>query len=123
VLVGQKNNDGWVLRVDGNGDVIWSKTYGGANVDVLTDVLVSGSFIFAGGSTRSAGAGNWDAWILKLNLNDGSAEEEVRNLMPRGSGVMVLAYTKSWGAGGTDFWAFYTRPLTVEAVMTSRIWG
>ena len=77
--------------------------------------------------------GNWDAWILKLNLNDGSvifsktyggsADEEVRSLMPRGSGVMVLAYTRSWGAGGTDFWAFYTRPLTVEAVMTSRIWG
>ena len=22
MLVGQKNNDGWVLRVDGNGDVI-----------------------------------------------------------------------------------------------------
>ena len=133
VLVGQKNNDGWVLRVDGNGDVIWSKTYGGTNVDVLTDVFVSGSYIFAGGSTRSAGAGNWDAWILKLNLNDGSvvfsktygglAEEEVRSLMPKGSGVMVLAYTKSWGAGGTDFWAFYTRPLTVEAVMTSHIWG
>jgi hypothetical protein len=116
VLVGQKNNDGWVLRVDGNGDVIWSKTYGGTNVDILTDVFVSGSHIFAGGSTRSAGAGNWDAWILKLNLNDGSvvfsktyggsADEEVRSLMPRGSGVMVLAYTKSWGAGGTDFWAF-----------------
>ncbi len=116
VLVGQKNNDGWVLRVDGNGDVIWSKTYGGTNVDVLTDVLVSGSYIFAGGSTRSAGAGSWDAWILKLNLNDGSvvfsktyggsADDEVRSLMPKGSGVMVLAYTRSWGAGGTDFWAF-----------------
>jgi len=116
VLVGQKNNDGWVLRVDGNGDVIWSKTYGGTNLDFLTDVLVSGGYIFAGGSTRSAGAGNWDAWILKLSLNDGSvvfsktyggsADEEVRSLMARGSGVMVLAYTKSWGAGGTDFWAF-----------------
>jgi hypothetical protein len=116
VLVGQKNNDGWVLRVDGNGDVIWSKTYGGANVDVLTDVFVSGGYIFVGGSTRSAGAGNWDAWILKLNLNDGSvefsktyggsAEEEVRSLMPRGSSVMVLAYTRSWGAGGAEFWAF-----------------
>jgi hypothetical protein len=116
VLVGQKNNDGWVLRVDGNGDVIWSKTYGGTNLDVLTDVLVSGSYIFAGGSTQSAGAGNWDTWILKLNLNDGSvefsktygglAEEEVRSLMPKGSGVMVLAYTRSWGAGGAEFWAF-----------------
>ena len=51
MLVGQKNNDGWVLRVDGNGDVIWSKTYGGTNLDVLTDVLVSGSYIFASGST------------------------------------------------------------------------
>jgi hypothetical protein len=116
VLVGQKNNDGWVLRVDGNGDVIWSKTYGGTNLDVLTDVFVSGSYIFAGGSTQSAGAGNWDAWILKLNLNDGAvefsktygglAEEEVRSLMPKGSGVMVLAYTRSWGAGGAEFWAF-----------------
>jgi hypothetical protein len=116
VLVGQKNNDGWVLRVDGNGDVIWSKTYGGTNLDVLSDVLVSGSYIFAGGSTQSAGAGNWDTWILKLNLNDGSvefsktygglAEEEVRSLMPKGSSVMVLAYTRSWGAGGAEFWAF-----------------
>ncbi len=115
ILVGQKNNDGWILRVDSNGDVIWSKTYGGTNLDLIKEVFVSGGYIFAGGSTRSVGPGDWDVWILKLNLDDGSiifsktyrglAEEEIRSFMPRGSIIRVLAYTRSWGSGA-EFWVF-----------------
>ena len=91
MLVGQKSNDGWVLKVDQNGDVIWSKTYEGTN-------------------------NNWDVWILKLNLSDGSIEfsktygglneEMLKSLMPKGNQVGVLAYTKSWGNGGEEFWFF-----------------
>jgi len=97
------------LRVDQDGEVIWSKTYGGTNLDILTDVFVSGNTIFAGGKTQSVGAGNWDVWILKLNLMDGSvafsktygglAEDELRSFMPNGSKVRILAYTMSWGNG------------------------
>ncbi len=115
VLVGQKNNDGWILRVDDDGDVIWSKTYGGTDLDLINEVFVSGSYIFAGGSTQSVGAGSWDVWILKLNLADGSiifsktygglAEDDVRSFMPSGSIIRVLAYTKSWG-NGAEFWVF-----------------
>jgi len=115
VVVGQKNGEGWVLRVDQDGEVIWSKTYGGTNLDILTDVFVSGNTIFAGGKTQSVGAGNWDVWILKLNLMDGSvafsktygglAEDELRSFMPNGSKVRILAYTRSWGMGA-EFWVF-----------------
>ena len=30
ILSGQVMTDAWVLKLDGNGDVQWQKTYGGA---------------------------------------------------------------------------------------------
>lgn len=116
ILVGQKNNNGWIMRVDSSGNVLWSREYGGSNIDLFKEVIVIPPYAFVGGSTQSVGAGNWDVWILKVDITDGDVifsktyggtnEDEIRSLMPNGSKIGVLAYTRTWGFGGAEFWFF-----------------
>lgn len=60
--------DGWVIRLDADGDVLWERTYGGAGRDEarFIESLSDGGFAVAG-LTTSRGAGDEDAWILRLD--------------------------------------------------------
>ena len=75
--------DGWVLKLDGDGNVTWQKTYGGTNVDWIYSIrqTADGGYIVAG-ETESFGAGDYDGWILKLD-RDGN-----------------VTWQKTYGAGG-----------------------
>jgi hypothetical protein len=59
---------GWdllMLKIDGNGDEIWSKKYGGMFEDFGHDIQQnqSGGYVCLG-ITGSYGSGGWDAWVL-----------------------------------------------------------
>jgi len=116
ILVGEKNGDGWILRVDDSGNVLWSRIYGSSDEDRLKSVIVVPPYAYVGGETRSSGAGNKDVWIMKIDITDGDIvfsktyggtnEENIVSLMLNGTTIGVLAGTKSFGLGNEDFWFF-----------------
>ena len=60
--------DLWLLRLDLNGDVLWSKTYGlvnGADQGTCVQSALDGGFIIVG----STGTTSQDAWMLKTSSN------------------------------------------------------
>jgi hypothetical protein len=66
--------DIWVLRLNSNGTVGWSNTYGGpANDETLTETSIQqtadGGFIVVGRSGSFEAMGGSDVWILKLYAN------------------------------------------------------
>ena len=65
---GLGRTDVYLLRIDTNGDTLWTKTYGGADDDAGYSVRQTddGGYIIAG-STNSFGAGNYDFWIIKTD--------------------------------------------------------
>jgi hypothetical protein len=90
VIAGSTNRDaatgydGLLIRIGPSGDLIWEKTYGGADWDWFNDlaVTVDGGLILAG-KTYSEGAGG-QAWILRMNeLGD-------------------TLWTRHWGDQGDD---------------------
>jgi hypothetical protein len=107
--------DAWVLRLDGQGKLLWDRTFGGADDDGAYSVLqtADGGHIVAG-YTKSKGAGGWDAWVLRLDgqgklLWDrtfGGADDDgaYSILQTADGGYIVAGYTKSKGAGGWDAW-------------------
>lgn len=58
----------WLIKVDENGNMQWNKTYGGAESDVMTDMVCTadGGYIMVG-ETSSYGAGESDFWLLKVD--------------------------------------------------------
>ena len=62
--------DGWLIKTDGNGDSLWTKTYGGVDTDWLVslDQTNDGGYVLAG-ETYSFGVNSGDAWLIKTNGN------------------------------------------------------
>jgi hypothetical protein len=67
---GAGDKDLWLIRTDQSGDTIWTKTYGGIDSDIASDIKQTddNGFIIAG-ATRSFGHMNnyYDAWLIKTD--------------------------------------------------------
>jgi hypothetical protein len=91
IAVGETNSFGaggidfYVVKFDLSGNVVWQRTCGGSGQEWSCGGIceVADGYIIAGG-TQSFGAGFWDAFVEKLDLNGNSV------------------WTKSWGMGGAD---------------------
>jgi hypothetical protein len=63
---GAGNGDGWVLKLDANGNIQWQKAYGGANGDWLYAIRQTSDGYILAGETKSFGAGGYDIWVSKI---------------------------------------------------------
>ena len=60
----------FLIKTDANGNIIWTKTYGGTGDEQAYSVKQTsdGGYIVAG-RTRSFGAGSWDVFLVKTDAN------------------------------------------------------
>jgi uncharacterized membrane protein len=68
--------NGFIAKLDSNGNFVWSLTYGGTADDEFRSLTIYQEsvteYIIVTGYTRSFGSGGEDAWILKVKSLDGS---------------------------------------------------
>jgi len=107
--------DIWVLKLAGDGSIEWQKTYGGMESEKTYSIWETsdGGYVVAG-YTRSFGAGDADAWVLKLNGEGaiqwqrtiGGMDSDLACSVRQTSdgGYVVAGGTESFGAGQGDFW-------------------
>lgn len=65
--------DGYLARIDFNGSLVWARAYGGGAYDSFNSLwpAANGDILAAGGTTSFSGNGTSDAWIVRVNGNDG----------------------------------------------------
>ncbi len=64
---GRDHQDGCLMLFDSRGKTLWTKYYGGADMDQFFDIdPCPGGFVLAGHS-RSLGGGGWDAWLVRVD--------------------------------------------------------
>jgi len=125
-------SDFWVVRLNAAGDVIWDRSFGGDNADILYALqeTTNGGFIVGGvttsgvsGSKTSPGFGSEDAWVLRLDASGnkvweasfgGTERDGCFALQQLSDGGFVLGgYSASAGGtgnkaspnyGAADFW-------------------
>jgi len=72
VLIGKTGSfsnydDIWLIRTDMNGDILWSKTFGGSGVERGYSIQQTADYGYIiSGVTDSFGAGDFDVWVIKL---------------------------------------------------------
>jgi len=117
--LGAGSDDLYLIKTDANGDTLWTRTYGGENLDSGTSVqqTTDGGYVTSG-STRSYGAGRYDVYLLKTDA-DGDTPHNPNQLGERtygGSsndfglsvrqttdgGYIIAGKTSSFGAGSED---------------------
>jgi len=114
---GRGGGDMWALKLDASGEVQWQETFGGHVDDLAVSLLQTsdGGYVLAG-ETKSFGAGDWDAWVLKLDATasvvwektyggtgwDSSSADPIEQTTD--GGYILTGRTTSFGAGGFDIW-------------------
>ncbi len=68
---GAGDSDIWLFKVDGAGDIIWQKSYGGFDSDSLWSFqeASTGGYIVPGVSVSFSPDGSGDLWVLRLDKN------------------------------------------------------
>ena len=96
-------DDYWILKIDGAGNILWEKTYGGSQSDIARGCVQApdGSFYITGSSSSTDGdvTGNHglgDSWVIKLD----SAGNLLWQKALGGSGVDVGWRIQSTADGG-----------------------
>ncbi|MCH8330171.1 MAG: T9SS type A sorting domain-containing protein, partial [Bacteroidetes bacterium] len=125
IVVGQTKSYGvgeydiYIIRVDAQGDTIWTKAIGGNDWDMASDIIAvsSGGFLIAG-ETKSYGQGDKDGYLLRINDDGkvrwaktygGSDRDAFHSVLEDDDGNFITAgYTFSYGAGDLDFYLVKT---------------
>ncbi len=123
VLCGYTNSnrigyDGWVLRVDFEGLIVWEKWLTGSDWDFLNsiDINQAGNIIVAGMS-YSGGLGAQDGYIAELDMNGvlmwenyygGIYNDNINDVLATTDGGLILTGAKTNPDNETDFWLFKT---------------
>ncbi len=111
---GAGETDVYLVKLDANGNLQWTKTIGGKKEDVGYSLIQTsdGGYAIAGG-TSSFGAGKWDVYVVKLNADGnlqwtktiGAKNENfsISSLIQTSDGGYAIAsFTESFGAGDWD---------------------
>ncbi len=108
-------SDGWLLKLDGSGGVVWQKRYGDLLADgwLALQAAADGGVIVAG-YTDSVGTGGQDAWVMRLDAAGdalwqmaygGVDADRAEALLTLADGsYLVAGVTESFGAGHEDAW-------------------
>jgi hypothetical protein len=119
VEIGGSDHAAFVVRTDGSGDTVWTRTYDagvGWDETRCVSIAADGGFVLAG-YTESVGAGEADMWLLRLDqLGDtiwtrtfgGTEYDYGYSAMEAEGGFVCVGNTYSYGAGQNDFYLVAT---------------
>jgi hypothetical protein len=94
---GAGNGDFWLVKTDSEGNIEWSKTYGGSNHDSASSIIQTddGGYLLAG-TTNSFGAGSYDLWLVKTDQH-GNREWSQTYGGPNDEGATYITQTRDDG--------------------------
>ena len=127
------NADVYLIKTDINGDTIWTKCFGGTNIDHGYSVKQTsdGGYIIAG-TTYSSGAGETDVYLIKTDANGNqvwsktfggtSVDWGYSVQQTSDGGYIIVGFTESFCAGGSDVYLIKTNP-NGDTVWTKTIAG
>jgi len=131
----QGDFDGWILKLDNTGNLLWQNTIGGSGIDYPRDVveLADGNYLIASYSNSNISGdktensnGGYDYWLLKLspsgnllsqNSIGGSADESGPYIIENNDGTFAMFCASRSNISGDkddnsrgaeDYWVFKT---------------
>jgi uncharacterized delta-60 repeat protein len=128
---GTYDEDFWLLRLNANGDTLWTKRYMNPSTDLGYDLAPTsdGGFVMTGEMYRNAGMDPTDFYIIRTNASGdtlwtktvgGDFYERSYSIKQTSDGGYIIAgRTDSYGAGSDDFYIVKLAPDDPSAIDNS----
>jgi hypothetical protein len=123
------SSDIWLVKMDGQGNILWQKCYGGSEDDYAYQIIQTrdSGFLFVGITWSDDGDisfnhGNTDIWLVKVDSNGsmqwqqsigGSSGEKVQHIMQLKNGKFLMACAS--GSSNGTFPLHYGSQFTADA--------
>jgi hypothetical protein len=116
---GAGNTDVYFIKISPSGNILWTKTFGGASYDIARSIhqTSDGGFVITG-YTMSYGAGSQDVFLIRTDANGntlwtktyGGADYDVGFSVQQTTdgGYIIAGQTHSFGAGEEDVYLLKT---------------
>ncbi|MCU0290758.1 MAG: PKD domain-containing protein [Thermoanaerobaculaceae bacterium] len=118
---GSGQDDLWILRLDGQGNITWQRTYGGANEEAGAPWRLADGGILVSGITGSYGGGKDDSFVMRLDSNGtlpGSCPFiKTTSISPQTSSAVPVT-TSLVASAGTSTLSDDTVPVTTASLTT-----
>jgi uncharacterized delta-60 repeat protein len=111
---GNLRYDAWIARLDRTGETQWTRRIGGPMADHVYALAADAQGgVLAAGDTRSAGAGESDVWLVRLDADGevdwqrvmgGAGNDRARTALALPGGGFVVAGFAGVGPGDRDVW-------------------
>ncbi len=108
-----KKYDGWIVKLDSSGEIVWKKCYGGTENDIIWKMISThdGGYICMGNSHSNDGdivnpEGLDKGWLLKIDsvgniiwsqVYGGNIVTRFYDITPTSDGGFMIAGEKNWG--------------------------
>lgn len=125
--------DFWVVKIDGEGQLVWEQSFGGSGIDIAQDIARTedGGYIITGSTISTDGDiaathGESDVWVIKIDAlgnllwertYGGSNFEAAESISPTADGGYIIAGNSksadqdlSTNAGQNDLWVLKIDP-------------
>jgi len=105
--------DAYLIKTDVNGNLLWSKNYGGSGSEMIYDVkqCADSGYVFTG-YTSTFGGGSSDVYLVRTNASGdtlftrtygGALNDNGQTVIETGDkGFAIAGYTNNYGAGNND---------------------
>ena len=114
---GNGSGEVYLIKIDENGDSLWTKTFGGADSEGSSvQQTIDGGYIITGGTSYGNGSG--DVYLIKTDVSGneqwtktfGGTEYDSGNSVQQTTdgGYIICGYTESFGNGGEDVYLIKT---------------
>lgn len=80
---GAGGQDGWVIKIDSSGTLVWDKTYGTYQTDNLKTIIADNYSYTLAGSSYSYPSQNYELWFLNINTLGDIVREHSININKR----------------------------------------
>ena len=112
---GDGNYDFYLLKLNTNGDIVWSNTYGGEGSQKAYSITKANDGYVVVGDIQLPNSAT-DAWVLKVDpagnvlwnksVGGKDADSAAYITTSKDGGYLIAGFTFSFGAGNRDFWLF-----------------